>query len=444
MLAASAAAAGSSVAAAVPATPAAGIPFASTAPSDPLDRAGLHASPQAEAHASGQVAARTQPRRRLAKKQSIVPSQRYDPAFWGKAGGRRRAGRKPRAAAPAAEVDAPKQQQTQADNKRDYEECRLLLLSLEESDLRERLEKSRWNPGHEGQRWDEMAGWTARGVGESVALDDNWLHEACLAFCVATASGGGRRQDAVVSDVLETVRRERALRGGPAALRDAARRSMHLQRLRDRVAVQHDAKTVGLCAKGNIAALREAVLVRACPERLRQDVAMEIIMSRQRLPGSDVEYEKYACSYVTSALARRHVSTPTGEQLSNEQVEHWGVVFAALPHDLRPTWPEDPVLLRVQGYLEIYGNLDVPKAKRGQEPEQAQLAADLRYVRAAKLRDARDRKGMLVRRQLSDVIIALNSPSICVLTSVQYLVLYSRSCGRSEMGAGVPRRLALV
>ena len=293
-------------------------------------------------------------------------------------------------------------------NKRDLECCRTLLLSLEDDDLAQRLTKSRWNPGHEGKRWDEEAGWVANDDVKTV-LDDNWLQEACLAFSVPTVRGRNRQAE-VIEAVMQAVRAERALRSGPAALRDAERRSSHLERLRDRAAVQHEAKNLGVCSKGSLGPLKEKVLHRACPEQLRVEVVAEIIVARRRLPAADEECERHALAYVEGALARRYVSASAGEQLSPEQVRRWETVFAALPPEARPTWSQDPVLVRAQCYFEAHGHLDIPKAKKGDSPDDAQLASDLRHDRAAKLRDAKDREGLLVRRQLTDVSDATSSP----------------------------------
>ena len=407
MFAASAVAAGSAVASAMPVAPASDFRATPAVPGDLSDLAGAQAPLQAGAQAPEKPGDKTQPRRRLAMKQPPARSQRYDLDFWGKAGGRKRAGRKPQARTDQEELTSGQRQQVQANNKRDLERCRTLLLSLDWEDLKQRLLQSRWNPGHEGQRWDEEAGWLAKD-GETVVLDDSWLQEACRAFNVPTARGGGRKfkQSEAVDSVLEAVRAERALRNGPAALRDAQRRSFHLERLRDRVAVQQEAKKAGIKAKGSIGILRDTILHRSCPEQLRGAVVAEIIAARQRLPVVDVECEAPAYAYVEGALARRHLSTSVGEQLTAEQIRQWEAVFAVLPPETRPAWREDPVLLRAREYFEVHGNLEIPKTKRGRDPEQTQLANDLRHARAAKLRDVRDRKGVLLRRQLSDNDIA--------------------------------------
>jgi hypothetical protein len=79
-------------------------------------------------------------------------SQRYDVNFWGKKGGRRAPGKRPgkqqanqQAAANAA--DDRLLEETRRNNNWELGRCRELLLELDEDDLRDRLEASRWNSG---------------------------------------------------------------------------------------------------------------------------------------------------------------------------------------------------------------------------------------------------------------------------------------------------------
>ena len=71
-------------------------------------------------------------------------SRRYQPDFWGQAGGRRRAGRKKASAVGGDEVDGGAEQ-VLLDNEWQLDLCRQLCLSLEEDDLRERLRNGRWS-----------------------------------------------------------------------------------------------------------------------------------------------------------------------------------------------------------------------------------------------------------------------------------------------------------
>ena len=161
-----------------------------------------------------------------------------------------------------------------------------------------------------------------------------------------------------------------------------------------------------------------------CSCTLAPRLSGKLLQRSLSTPNSDcpldgVESERCAFAYVQSALSRRHVSAPGGEQFTAAPTEQGDAIFRVLPLDQRPTWFEDPVLVRAQEYFERSGSLEVPQAKREQDAEQKQLIIDIRHVRAAKMRDVRNRKGF----------VGASS---------------ALRCGRSEMGAGVPRCLALV
>ena len=115
-------------------------------------------------------------RRRTGKQAPSLPrSRRYDFDFWGKAGGRRKPGRKRKTDAVAA--DAKEEQllaQTRANNERSVELCRALLVELDEEDLRRRLSESRYNRGGSARELKEK-------MVAHVVLDDRWLFEAVSA-----------------------------------------------------------------------------------------------------------------------------------------------------------------------------------------------------------------------------------------------------------------------
>ena len=78
-----------------------------------------------------------QARRRMVQKQSALQSRRYDPEFWGIAGGRKKAGRKAKGVAEAPQADAAMLVQLRADSRHNLERCRALLLTLGDADLKE-------------------------------------------------------------------------------------------------------------------------------------------------------------------------------------------------------------------------------------------------------------------------------------------------------------------
>ena len=89
-------------------------------------------------------------RRRCSKKQGATQpgdralNDRYHVDFWGKAGGRRKPGRK-KAGAAAVAGDEKLLAETQRNNEKDLRLCRELLVTLDEEVLRSRLVASRWD-----------------------------------------------------------------------------------------------------------------------------------------------------------------------------------------------------------------------------------------------------------------------------------------------------------
>ena len=76
------------------------------------------------------------------------------------------------------------------------------------------------------------------------------------------------------------------------------------------------------------------------------DVVAEFLTAKQRAPalGGSVDSEHRAAQYLASALERRHVSTRTGPQLTQAEVEQWASVFRGLPEGAVQAWAPDPVL----------------------------------------------------------------------------------------------------
>ena len=151
-------------------------------------------------------------------------SRRYDFDVWGKAGGRRKPGRRKKDSQKSADLERQELEQTIADNRLDRERCRELLTQMDEEDLRQRLANSRWNPGHR-----------SRGNDGCHALDDNWLAEACAAFNVSSSYRRHRpgqgfrikshlRQADLVAAVISAVRQAKQLITGSASERDVLRR----------------------------------------------------------------------------------------------------------------------------------------------------------------------------------------------------------------------------
>ena len=84
----------------------------------------------------------------------------------------------------------------------DLAACRSLLVRLDENDLKQRLEQSPWNP------------WSPGDVSDAV----NWLKEASAAYDILTResgnSGNHRSKQDIITDILRTVRRSKALNQG--------------------------------------------------------------------------------------------------------------------------------------------------------------------------------------------------------------------------------------
>ena len=111
-------------------------------------------------------------------------------------------------------------------------------------------------------------------------------------------------------------------------------------------------------------------------------------------------------AYLGSALARRHRSSESGIQLTDDQAHRWDQVLGQLPEATRPAWQEDPVLVAAKAFYESYGHLDLPKVARGEHAEHASLAEGLKVLRKARYGECRDRRGRLLRRQLAAQDIA--------------------------------------
>ncbi|MCH2137404.1 MAG: hypothetical protein MK101_12660, partial [Phycisphaerales bacterium] len=344
---------------------------------------------------------------------------RYDSAFWGTAGGRRRAGKRKAADAEAALAEEEQaMSQTRANNVRSLEACRALLVELGDDELRRRLLNSRYNTGGSRAELDAkvMAG---------RALDDNWVEEAAAAFHVPTKyskhtpgqglkTKGNRRHEEVVDDIVRAVQRARRQLIGSAAERDAKRRHQRLEAMRTNQAVRSVAAECGIRGSGDggfgsnlndtnldFAKLRALILVRTCPEELRLSVVEEFVAKEGRLPSGDVPAEEEAHAYVESAVTRRHRSNDTGEQLCMQQVHDWEKLLAQVPEEQRPAWQEDPVFVLALQHHAVHGNLELERCRREDASDEARLADGLQQLRKARYRDVQDKKLFLLRRRLT-------------------------------------------
>jgi len=340
----------------------------------------------------------------------VSRSRRYDLGFWGRAGGRRKPGRRAAAdeAARAAAEGESAMEQMRLDNQRDLERCRSLLVEMGEEDLRQLLMRSRFNFG------GSVVDITQR-MSENTALDDKWLEEAAAAFHVATRlkkmaasssdtrTRSARKQSDVVEDVLSAVRRARESLHGAAADRDAKRRHQLLEAMHDPVGLSAAVKSCHARREKNeaVSIVKDRVLLRSCPEDLRLAMVTEFVEQHGRLPSEDVEAERAARQYVDSALGRRWLTTATGEHLSARQVSAWDKLFEQVPEGDRPPWEEDPVFLLGQAFYNTYGHIRVPKAKSYDTSAEAQLSRGLALLRKALHADQYDKNGQLLRRQLA-------------------------------------------
>ena len=146
---------------------------------------------------------------------------------------------------------------------------------------------------------------------------------------------------------------------------------------------------------------KESDIFYSCPEELRRAVVSEIVTHHKRLPRGDVDAERAARQYLDSAMARRWHSTPSGEQLTTQEVNAWDIALASIEEVDRPAWEEDTVLVMAQGFYALNGHIQVPKAKRGDDSEEARLSRELLHVREALCRTSVNSNGRIVRRQLT-------------------------------------------
>ena len=312
------------------------------------------------------------------------------------------------------ELDDKQMAQNRADNVRCLEQCRELLLELDDEEIRRRLLVSRWNTGGKAQHSVHAR------IEANQTVNDHWLLEACDAFHVPTKYSkhvlgvggktvGNRKQGELVEDVLSAVRKARRSFRGNAADRDAKRRCNRLEAMRRNSAALVAARECGMSAPKVVTsvdfrAFKEQVLLRTCPEELRLGVVEEFVVRAGRLPDSSVEAEEIAASYVTSALGRRYVSIESGEQLSRAHANMWEALFTKIPEDTRPAWQEDYVLDKAMEFYNMYRHLEVPKNKDAPIDSRT-LAYDLQIVRKALHRDQRSKTGHLLRRQLGSAEI---------------------------------------
>jgi hypothetical protein len=172
--------------------------------------------------------------------------------------------------------------------------------------------------------------------------------------------------------------------------------------------------------------IKQEVLLHECPEDLRIAVVGECLEMSHRVPAHDARSiaEHYASLYIDSALARQHVSTSTGPQLTHKEHLAWARLLSTLPPESVPDWPGDPVMAHTRSFYQSNGHLDARKRNlhertklSEQEREEDQLARDLVIVRRAKQQDVYDhmrRAGMvrntrstLLRRKLSQAAVEL-------------------------------------
>ena len=287
-------------------------------------------------------------------------SRRYDLGFWEQLGGHRI----------WEEEDGDVLEQTRLDNQRDLERCRALLLEMTEEDLHEILMRSRFNVG--GSATEHNAA-----IDAHKAVDDKWLDEAAAAYhvpitCIKLSAQGrvrnsSRRQADVVNDVIVEVRKARHCLRGAAADKDIRRKHELMETMSDRFGLSAAAKACHIHRRRGeaAAALKERILLRSCPEDLRIAVASEFVAQHGRLPNAELDAERSVRQYVDSALARRWLTTDSGEQLTQRHISEWDAVFERIAESGRPAWEEDPVFLMVQRFYTAHGHLCVPKAKRG-------------------------------------------------------------------------------
>ena len=170
--------------------------------------------------------------------EELPQSRRYDRDFWGKVGGRRRAGRPKVGAKEAADAEEETLlAQTRQDNARDLEQCRNLLMEMDQEELRRRLSDCRYNFGGSAKEFEAR-------IAQQAVLDDRWLQEAAEAFGVAVKctkqKGEGEKiaralyktQAHLVEDVLVAVRRGRSQLSGDAAEHDLRRRLQLLEAMK--------------------------------------------------------------------------------------------------------------------------------------------------------------------------------------------------------------------
>jgi len=293
--------------------------------------------------------------------------------------------------------------------------CRRLLTSLSPDDLRSRLDSSPWML-HGGEAPNHM----------------NWLKEAAVAFAIPlrTAKKVRKPKPALVAEVATAVEAARGSHGAassPHEARDYARRSARLVTLRTRHAVAHERVQMpwaSTLAGMDLNEAKEELLLWECPEDLRLGVVSDFARVRNQLPQANAASvaECTAARYLHSALARMHVSTCSGEQLSSEQLACWQAWLEALPDAVQaPAWPEDPAFLAAVAFFGRHGHLGARKLDRNKRAklteearEEDQLARDMEIVRRAKVQDVVEhagrkrngRKPILIRRKLSASMVA--------------------------------------
>ena len=339
---------------------------------------------------------------------------RYDEAAWGVMWERTAGGRGNKAARTNKAVDtcsdAPR------NNARtgmvNLGACRALLAKLSIDDLRARLQNSAWRQG-------------------KANICESWLIEAAAAFSVSLkvpkVCGWRARmwktKAGVIEEVLHAVRlHKQASDQGGAAARDHQRRIVRAAALRTPNDVAHARRQLPLIppsAETCFEQVKESILLYECPEALRIDVVDEFIKEASMLPtgNADDEAERRASTYVQSALARRHMSTATGLQLTTEQVNQWeGVLRGHAAHGTQ-LWQGDPILNRAVAFYREHGRLAAQKYNQrcqdlaDVEREEDVLARSLDQVRRAKAEDvydcvrghgrARNKLPVLIRRKLT-------------------------------------------
>lgn len=343
-----------------------------------------------------------------------LQSRRYDFEFWGKTG-RTAGGRCRKASHNRPGGDAVERHQSELDAKWDVSLCRQLLPQFAESNLRERLHDSPWLQG-------------------KACASVNWLKEAAAAFSVpiklskssGVNSGTCRAKDDIVEDVMQAARYARTLGEHSAAARDEQRRRFRLSSLVQRadvLAARRQAALLPSVVGMDFQQMREDVLLFECPDELRKQIVTELIARHGPLPREDATDlgERRAALYYQSALGRLHLSTAMGPQLTLEDGLGWEAVWATLPAEFAPIWPEDPVLLRTQTFYAEHGHLNPQKREKAKqlseaEREEDRLARELDVVRRTKPQDVRHyvrRAGKdtnswstLLRRKLSAEAVA--------------------------------------